>query len=661
MKLRFKDWKIRTKILMSMIVLVLFFLYVILKSYIAIADFSNHKIPLFVSNETINTELLQMRNSEKDFLMYETSNADFFEEGKSTYLNQFSTSYESLSKNLDEIKKSPDIRNNKEVLEDLDEIIADVNTYHDSFLQLVEKLKVRGFEDYGLEGELRNAIHELEAEITNPEELILLLQARRAEKDYFLRKDPEYITKLDGYAADLKTAMETSGDEDKVLLLTEYQSKFHDVAEADKEIGLTGSEGLKGQYLETINHLTPLLTEIHGDIINIINAENANVIKVVLFTTLLIILVVVLFSIYVSKVITKPINLTNQMLKDIAEGEGDLTKKLDIYTKEELGTLASWFNLFINKIREIVGTVQNNAETLAASSEELAAATEHANESIDNIAKEIMMITDGLQNNASIIEEATASIEEMTSGAMIVSQEAEEASVNSKNALVSAEDGVKKIKEMVKSMETVKQSSAGIYGRMVELKESSGKISAIAGLITEISEQTNLLAFNAAIEAARAGESGKGFSVVAGEVKKLAEESRNSADEIVQLIRAIEEKIEITYTSMKTEQELVTGSVMKAEETDMEFKSILKLIDETNDKIQNISSAAKQQSLVAKEMAKAMDEISNSTQQSASSSLQISSNIEEQVSTFEEIGASVEELSNIAQGLKEQTNRFKTK
>jgi methyl-accepting chemotaxis protein len=661
MNIKFKDWKIRRKILVSFIALMVLFLFVIGQGYNAIADLNGNKIPLLLANENVNTSMLEMRKNEKDFLMREGSNPNFFKEGKSPYLDSFEKNYLSLTKSVDLIKQNKDISNDVELVGKLDKITKDAKTYHDNFLKVVDKIKQRGFEDYGVEGELRSAIHAIEENISQSSHIILMLQARRSEKDYFLRHNLKYVEKFDGIVTDFKLSLQSAGYTQELKLLEEYHKKFNEVVAVEKEIGLTDDQGLKGIYIEAIHELEPLLNDLYNSILNMTNETSQSIQKIIIISALVIVAVALLFCAFISGLITRPIYAANHMLQDIAEGEGDLTKKLAVDTKDELGTLAIWFNLFTEKIKEIVSLVQSNANTIAESSEELAAATEQANQGMESIAREITTITDGLQNNASIIEEATASIQEMASGAMIVSQESEDAARNGQEVLSSAIYGADKLKEVVDAIDNVQQSSNSMSSVIGDLKESSNRINEIASLITGISEQTNLLALNAAIEAARAGESGRGFAVVADEVRKLAEESKHSADDITTLIKGIENKIETAYGVMKKEQELVTTSVAKVKETDLEFKSILHLIEETTEKISVISQAAKQQSEVAKDMTRAMDEISGSTQQSAAASQQISSSIQEQVSTFQEIGASIEEMSNISMMLKEQTNRFKTK
>lgn len=401
-----------------------------------------------------------------------------------------------------------------------------------------------------------------------------------------------------------------------------------------------------------------------GIVIEVDHDEAFKELKSLERTLITIVLVILLLGIaialYIARLISKPLNRTNDMLKDIAEGEGDLTKRLNVTSKDELGILAKWFNLFVSKIKEVVVEVANNANILDESSEQLAAAMEESNKGMENIAREITIISDGLQNSASVIEEATASIEEIASGSEIISQEAYDVSDNSEKALQAAEFGASKLGEVVSAIDQVKLSSDNMYSVIQNLNNSSVEIGQIVSMITNISEQINLLALNAAIEAARAGEAGSGFAVVAEEVRKLAEESKDSADKITLLVNDIKGQAETADNSVKEEYELVEMSVKKANETSLEFKKILQFIEDITEKMKNISDSSQKQSEITSDMTKAMEEISTTTQNNATASQQISAGIQQQVSTLEEISASTEELNNMSRKLKEQTDKFKT-
>lgn len=143
MKLRFKNWKIKNKILMSLITIMIFFLFIIFQSYNAVIDFTANKIPLILSNDAINTKLLEMRTHEKDFLMYEDFTSGIYDH-RSIYLDEFEKSYSDLIDNLNQVKKNSDIQNNPDMISRLTVIEETVAEYHDNFKKVVDKINQQG-------------------------------------------------------------------------------------------------------------------------------------------------------------------------------------------------------------------------------------------------------------------------------------------------------------------------------------------------------------------------------------------------------------------------------------------------------------------------------------------------------------------------------------
>ncbi|NOT56682.1 MAG: HAMP domain-containing protein [Deltaproteobacteria bacterium] len=237
----------------------------------------------------------------------------------------------------------------------------------------------------------------------------------------------------------------------------------------------------------------------------------------------------------VTRAVTRPLTSVVGMLRDIAEGEGDLTQRLPVSSKDEIGELARWFNVFVEKLNGILGQVRQAADQVALASQQLSASGEQ--------------LSTGSQQQASALEETAASLEEMTGTIKQNADNARQANQLAVGSREVAEKGGQVVTNAVSAMH--------------EINQSSKKISDISGLIDEIAFQTNLLALNAAVEAARAGEQGRGFAVVAAEVRNLAQRSAAAAKEIKGLIRDSTQKVhdgsELVSKSGQTLEEIVTA------------------------------------------------------------------------------------------------------
>lgn len=370
--------------------------------------------------------------------------------------------------------------------------------------------------------------------------------------------------------------------------------------------------------------------------------------------------IVLLYGQYIAFLISSPLRRGVKFAEHVAKG--DLTASLySMGQKDEIGTLCKSLNEMTENFRSLVGDISHGADIFADSSQVLSTRSETTAYAAKQISTAINQVAYGSQTQANSVQKIMSAIQEMSQGIRQIEENIKLADQSSKQSLNLAQDGDTAMTQANLQMNHIHQSVDSTSQIISSLGEKSTVIGSIVETIKAISDQTNLLALNAAIEAARAGEHGRGFSVVAEEVRKLAEQSTLSSAQIEQIIGDIKSSLDQAISSMNSEKEVVQSGSLAIQNAQQAFTRIKESTQVVNQQIQGVTVLSSGISRSSQMISHEVTEVASISQETTAQTEEVASSSSEQMNSMQEINKSTIELSATAQDLQQAARKFKLK
>ncbi|REE84404.1 methyl-accepting chemotaxis protein [Paenibacillus taihuensis] len=499
------------------------------------------------------------------------------------------------------------------------------------------------------------------------------------ERGYLLTKEQTYLDEIaakDKEAREIMNAMllnPTLTDENRKQieqLKTDYDPFFADSVKARALMAQGkvqeayalhfGDERDARKSMDTLNSqmITSISQELDGDKKQREKeADMQNMIMAFLVGTAL--LLAAILGILLTRSIVKPLKVINRQLHGIAEGRGDLSTELTIRSKGELADLATAFNKMLANLRTILTKAVSTANQVAGSSEQLSASAEQTTRATEHIVEATQFISVRADQEQEQLEEAIRAIKQMSEDISGVSTGNGEVAKLASSASDASKQGAISVNEMLHEMETIHHTVRETTEVMQLLERQSQQIGGITEMITEVANRTNLLALNASIEASRAGEHGRGFAVVALEIRKLAEQSKLSAQQITELIEDVRLRVSQAAAGMTTVSAQAASGLVRTKQANHMFQSIEASIEAVSTQVSDISQTTSELSESGRRVVGMAQSVAEASNQVAASCQNNSAATEEQLATMEEISSSTMELRRLAEDLNEMLQGFK--